>query len=143
MAVGITLTLIPLLIFKYYNFITMAGASALQWIGIDAALPGLNWVVPLGLSFYTFQALGYLLDVYYRKIPAEHNFADYMLFVSFFPQILCGPISSASELLPQIKSCKKFNYAQAVMGLRYILWGMFLKIVLADRLGISVNKLRC
>lgn len=139
-AVGITLTLIPLLIFKYYNFITMAGASALQWIGIDAALPGLNWVVPLGLSFYTFQALGYLSDVYYGKIRAEHNFADYMLFVSFFPQILCGPISRASELLPQIKSVKKFDYARGVIGLRYLLWGMFMKIVMADRLGIYVDK---
>ncbi len=140
-ASGITITLVPLLVFKYYNFISDAGASVLEWIGIDGALPGLNWVVPLGLSFYTFQALGYLSDVYYKRIQAERNFADYMLFVSFFPQILCGPISRGSELLPQIKGCKSFNAMQAVSGLRFLLWGMFLKVVLADRLGIYVDTI--
>lgn len=138
-ASGITLALLPLLVFKYYNFITDAGASVLEWIGIETALNGLNWVVPLGLSFYTFQALSYLCDVYYKRISAEKNFADYMLFVAFFPQILCGPISKAEELLPQIKGVKTFNYAQAVSGLKYLLWGMFLKVVFADRLGIYVD----
>lgn len=138
---GVMLTLLPLLVFKYLNFITDAGASALAWIGIDSAPKGLNWVVPLGLSFYTFQALGYLWDVYYRKIEAEKNFADYMLFVAFFPQILCGPISKAEELLPQIKESKTFDYAQAVSGLRYLLWGMFLKVVFADRLGVYVDTI--
>lgn len=136
---GVLLALLPLLVFKYFNFITSAGASALSWIGIDSAPKGLNWVVPLGLSFYTFQALGYLWDVYYKKIQAERNFLDYMLFVAFFPQILCGPISKAEELLPQIKDNTKFNYYQAVSGLRYLLWGMFLKVVFADRL-VSVQK---
>lgn len=138
---GAILTLAPLLIFKYFNFITHAGASALAWIGIDTALPGLNWVVPLGLSFYTFQALGYLWDVYYKRFPAEHNLGDYLLFVAFFPQILCGPISKASELLPQIKKTTSFDYPKAVIGLRYILWGMFLKVVLADRVGIYVDTI--
>ena len=138
---GVLLTLLPLLIFKYFNFITQAGASALAWIGIDTAPPGLNWVVPLGLSFYTFQALGYLWDVYYRKIHAEKNFLDYMLFVAFFPQILCGPISKADELIPQIKAHKPFNYNQAVSGLRWLLWGMFLKVVFADRLGVYVDTI--
>lgn len=138
---GVLLALLPLLIFKYFNFITDAGASALAWIGIDAAPRGLNWVVPLGLSFYTFQALGYLWDVYYQKIKAERNLLDYMLFVAFFPQILCGPISKANELLPQIKHRKPFDYEQAVSGLRYLLWGMFLKVVFADRLGIYVDTI--
>lgn len=138
---GAVLSLLPLLVFKYFNFITDAGASALAWIGIDTAPSGLNWVVPLGLSFYTFQALGYLWDVYYQKIHAEKNFLDYMLFVAFFPQILCGPISKAEELLPQIKESKKFEYTQAVCGLRYLLWGMFLKVVFADRLGIYVDTI--
>ena len=137
--IGAILALGPLLIFKYYNFITDAGASALQYIGIDAAPAGLNWVVPLGLSFYTFQALGYLWDVYYRKIEPERNFGNYMLFVAFFPQILCGPISKASDLLPQIAKPKEFDYNRAVGGLRLILWGLFLKVVLADRLGIYVD----
>lgn len=137
--IGAILTILPLVVFKYYNFITQAGASALAWIGIDRPSPGLNWVVPLGLSFYSFQALGYLWDVYYRKYKAEHNFPDYMLFVAFFPQILCGPISKAEELLPQIKREARFDYARGVAGLRYLLWGMFLKVVLADRLGIYVD----
>lgn len=138
---GVILTLVPLLVFKYFNFITQAGASALAWIGIDTAPAGLNWVVPLGLSFYTLQALGYLWDVYYAKIRAEKNFLDYMLFVAFFPQILCGPISKAEDLLPQLKSKKPFDYSQAVSGLRYLLWGMFLKVVFADRLGIYVDTI--
>ena len=77
--------------FKYFNFITAAGASALAWIGIDTAAPGLNWVVPLGLSFYTFQALGYLWDVYYKKINAEKDFIDYMLFVAFSHRYCVAP----------------------------------------------------
>ena len=105
---GAILTIAPLLIFKYFNFITEAGASVFAWIGIDTAAPGLDWVIPLGLSFYSFQALGYLWDVYYKKFKAEKNFADYMLFVAFFPQILCGPISKDEKLLPQIKSPAQF-----------------------------------
>lgn len=136
---GVILTLIPLLLFKYFNFITAAGASALAWVGIDTPSPSLSWVVPLGLSFYTFQALGYLVDVYKGEIQAEKNFGDYMLFVSFFPQILCGPISKGSELLPQIKNPAPFNYSQAVSGLRMVLWGMFLKVVLADRVGMYTD----
>lgn len=138
---GVLITLLPLVVFKYFNFFTHAGASVLSWIGIDTAPAGLDWVVPLGLSFYTFQALGYLWDVYYQKFPAEKNFLDYMLFVAFFPQILCGPISKADELLSQIKKRQKFEYAQAVSGLRYLLWGMFLKVVFADRLGIYVDTI--
>lgn len=138
-AAGVFLALGPLLIFKYYNFITDAGASVLANIGIDIAPPGLNWVVPLGLSFYTFQALGYLWDVYYQKITPEKSFGNYMLFVAFFPQILCGPISKPGDLLPQIATPRPFEYTRAVKGLQLILWGMFLKLVLADRIGIYVD----
>jgi D-alanyl-lipoteichoic acid acyltransferase DltB (MBOAT superfamily) len=102
-------------------------------------MPGLNWAVPVGISFFTFQAVGYMLDVYHGRIKAEKNFVDYLLFVSFFPQIASGPISKADELLPQIKKERVFNYNQAVSGLRYLLWGMFLKVVLADRAGIYVD----
>lgn len=136
---GVLITLFPLIVFKYFDFITDAGASALSWIGIDTAPIGLNWVVPLGLSFYTFQAIGYLCDVYYGKIRAEHNFVDYMLFVAFFPQILCGPISKAEDLLPQIKTYNKFNYGQSILGCRFLLWGMVLKVCVADRFGIYVD----
>ena len=137
---GVLLTLLPLLIFKYYNFLNHSITELLNYYGLNFELTGLNLIVPVGISFYTFQALGYLWDVYYGKIKAEKNWWDYMLFVSFFPQIASGPISKASDLLPQIKAEREFNYSQAVEGLKFLLWGMFLKVVLADRLGLYVDS---
>lgn len=133
------LALLPLLVFKYYNFINNSITDGLAAIGLQFFLPGLNWAVPVGISFFTFQAVGYMLDVYHGRIKAERNITDYLLFVSFFPQVASGPISKADELLPQIKTKKSFNYDQAVSGLKYLLWGMFLKVVLADRAGIYVD----
>lgn len=133
------LALLPLLVFKYYNFINNSITDGLAAIGLQFSLPGLNWAVPVGISFFTFQAVGYMLDVYHGRIKAEKNITDYLLFVSFFPQVASGPISKADELLPQIKKAKTFNYNQAVIGLKYLLWGMFLKVVLADRAGIYVD----
>ena len=133
------LALLPLLVFKYYNFLNDTLSQGLSAIGLNYAMSGLNWAVPVGISFFSFQAVGYMLDVYHGRIKAERNLMDYLLFVSFFPQIASGPISKAEELLPQIKKEKKFNYTQAVNGLRYLLWGMFLKVVLADRVGIYVD----
>lgn len=137
---SVTLTLLPLLIFKYYNFINTTITEILTGIGFHWNLPGLNWAIPVGISFFTFQALGYLWDVYYGRIKAERNWWDYMLFVSFFPQIASGPISKAADLLPQIKAERAFNYGKAVQGLKWLLWGMFLKVVLADRLGLYVDS---
>lgn len=134
-----SLALLPLLIFKYYNFISEAGFQLLEMGGLHFSLPGLNWAIPVGISFYTFQALGYMLDVYYGKIQSERNFTDYVLFCSFFPQTASGPISRASELLPQIKKHNSFSYEQAREGLQLLLWGLFLKVVMADRLGIYVD----
>ncbi|MCD8290141.1 MAG: MBOAT family protein, partial [Prevotella sp.] len=114
-------------------------SSLLASVGISANIPGLNWAIPVGISFFTFQAVGYLFDVYYKRIVAERNWWDYMLFVSFFPQILSGPISKARDLLPQIKANRIFDYNQAVAGLKFLLWGMFLKVVMADRLGLYVD----
>lgn len=133
------LGLLPLLVFKYYNFLNYSISDGLATIGLQFSLLGLNWAVPVGISFFTFQAVGYMLDVYHGRIKAEKNLTDYVLFVSFFPQIASGPISKADELLPQIKTAKTFNYEQAVSGLKYLLWGMFLKVVLADRAGIYVD----
>ena len=123
------LTLGPLLIFKYYNFICGNCNELLSLVGLRVSLPGLNWAIPLGISFFTFQAIGYLWDVYYKKVQAEKSFVDYLLFVSFFPQIA----------LPQIKKTHPFKYTQAVTGLKWLLWGMFLKVVVADRLGLYVD----
>lgn len=134
------LALLPLLVFKYYNFVNESIWSLLSSIGLRYELHGLNWAIPVGISFFTFQAVGYIFDVYYKRIESERSIVDYTLFVSFFPQIFSGPISKADELLPQIKSVKRFDYQQGVQGLKYLLWGMFLKLVLADRLGLYVDK---
>lgn len=133
------LGLLPLLVFKYYNFLNDSLTVALAATGLKFAMPGLNWAVPVGISFFTFQAVGYMLDVYHGRAKAEKNLLDYVLFVSFFPQVTSGPISSAEELMPQIKAIHKFDYEQGMQGLKYLLWGMFIKLVIADRLGLFVD----
>lgn len=133
------LALMPLLVFKYYNFLNDTITQGLSAVGLHFALPGLNWAIPVGISFFTFQAVGYLLDVYHGKVEAEKNLLDYALFVSFFPQVTSGPISKADELLPQIKATHTFDYEQGKQGLKYLLWGMFIKLVVADRLGLFVD----
>jgi D-alanyl-lipoteichoic acid acyltransferase DltB (MBOAT superfamily) len=137
--IGLLLALLPLLIFKYYNFINNSLNQGLNALGLQTGLPGLNWAMPLGVSFFTFQAIGYLADVYLQRIKVERNWWDYMLFISFFPQIASGPISKAKDLLPQIKAHRHFDYAQSVQGLKWLLWGMFLKVVVADNLGLYVD----
>lgn len=140
-ACGASLALLPLLVFKYYNFIINTTQSFLESIhSAPLHFSGLNWAIPLGISFFTFQAVGYLMDVYYQRIKAEHNWWDYMLFVSFFPQIMSGPISKAKDLLPQIKTCRKFDATMATQGLKWFVWGLFLKVMMADRLGMYVDK---
>ena len=133
------LSIAPLLLFKYYNFFNETLTKGLELLGLHFALPGLNWAIPVGLSFFSFQAVGYMLDVYRGQFDAEKSFLDYALFVSFFPQITSGPISKASELLPQIKNPHVFSYEQGKQGLRFLLWGMFIKVVIADRLGLFVD----
>ena len=133
------LGLLPLLVFKYYNFLNTGITSILESIGLHFALPGLNWAIPIGISFFTFQSLGYLLDVYKKRVPAEKDFLDFALFVSFFPQVTSGPISTAKDLMPQFKNPHSFNYDQGKEGLKMLLWGMFLKLALADRIGVYVD----
>lgn len=133
------LGLLPLLTFKYYNFLNDSLTAGLSFIGLKFSMPGLNWAVPVGISFFTFQAMGYMLDVYHGRIKAEKNLLDYVLFVCFFPQVTSGPISTAEELMPQIKAPHTFNYEQGKCGLKYLLWGMFIKLVIADRLGLFVD----
>ena len=133
------LGLLPLLVFKYYNFLNDSLTALLQVSGLKFQLPGLNWAVPVGISFFTFQAVGYMLDVYHGRVKAEKNLLDYVLFVSFFPQVTSGPISTAEELMPQIKATHTFDYEQGKQGLKQLLWGMFIKVVIADRLGLFVD----
>lgn len=130
----ILLALLPLAAFKYWNFIK----GNLDALFPTVHLPGLNWAIPLGISFFTLQAVGYYHDVACKKIRAERNILDYALFVSFFPQIASGPISRARDLLPQIKADRRFDPAQATQGLKWILWGAFLKMVVADNIGAAI-----
>lgn len=106
------LGLLLLLVFKYYNFINDSISAGLYSIGLQFALPGLNWSIPVGSFFFTFHAVGYMLDVYHGRVKAEKNLLDYVLFVSFFPQVTSGSISTSEELMPQIKAVHKFDYNQ-------------------------------
>lgn len=138
--VAIVLVALPLLVFKYYNFLNASFADLLNLIGLEWKQPErVSFVVPLGISFFTFQALGYMLEVYRREIPAEKNFLYYTLFVGFFPQIASGPISKPGELLPQIKAHRHPAYSDFTEGARLMLWGYFLKAVVADRLASFVD----
>ena len=119
-------------LFKYYNFFILSFSEALHHLGVNANLWTLKIILPLGISFYTFHGLSYIIDVYRNKIRPEFNIVDYSLFVSFFPLLVAGPIERAAHLLPQIKQQRTFNYSKAVDGMRQILWGLFKKIVIAD-----------
>ena len=134
------LGLLPLLVFKYYNFLNSSLTDGLAAIGLKFAMPGLNWAVPMGISFFTFQALGYLFDVYHKRIKAERDFLTYALFISFFPSIIAGPINKASLVIPQLRALRPyFDYSKAVGGLKMLLWGMFMKVVVADRVALYVD----
>lgn len=140
LTIGVLLSLLPLVFFKYFDFINESIAGFLSLLGVEVGLPGLNWAIPVGISFFTFQALGYLCDVYYKRIDAERDFGTYVLFVSFFPSILSGPINKASLVIPQLKALRPhFDYDKAVAGLRLLLWGMFMKVVVADRVALYVD----
>ena len=134
------LAMLPLLVFKYYNFINESILGLFSTVGLRFQLPGLNWAIPMGISFFTFQALGYLFDVYYKRISAENDFLTYALFISFFPSLVAGPINKASLVIPQLKAIRPFfDYRKAVDGLKMLLWGMFMKVVVADRVALYVD----
>lgn len=138
--IGTIISILPLVFFKYFNFINSCINDVLTTIGLNLNLPGLNWAIPIGISFFTFQALSYMMDVYYERQKAEHDFLTYALFVSFFPSIISGPINKASLIIPQIKKLRPyFDYSKAVIGLKMLLWGMFMKVVVADRVALYVD----
>lgn len=119
-------------VFKYYNFFLENFITAFSLFGIEIKLSSLNIILPIGISFYTFQTLSYSIDVYKRKLEPATDFIAFAAFVSFFPQLVAGPIERATNLLPQFYRKRKFNYSKAVDGMRQILWGLFKKIVIAD-----------
>jgi len=126
-------------VFKYYNFFALSFAEAISHVGLKLNPWTLNVILPVGISFYTFHGLSYVIDIYNNKIKAERNFVDYSVFVSFFPLLVAGPIERATHLLPQIKKERKFDYSKAVDGLRQILWGLFKKVVIADQCAEYAN----
>lgn len=125
--------------FKYYNFFIDSLATLIASIGFKAHLPTLQIILPVGISFYTFHGLSYVIDIYKEKIKAEKNFVNYAVFVSFFPLLVAGPIERATHLLPQVKRRRTFSEIQATEGLKQILWGLFKKIVIADTCAEHVN----
>ena len=138
-ASNIVLNLGILGVFKYYNFFVenldaLFGAFSwhLDWVTI-------NIVLPVGISFYTFQALSYTIDVYQKKLPATHDIVEFFAYISFFPQLVAGPIERATNLLPQFQQQRHFEYIKAVDGMRQMLWGVFKKLVVADNCASVVN----
>ena len=129
---GVVLSVLILGFFKYFNFFAENFNHLLSGIGFKASILTLNLILPLGISFFTFKILSYMLDVYRRTINASTNLSEYLLFVSFFPQLVAGPIERATTLLPQIERERKFNYNQAITGSKLIVWGLFKKVVIAD-----------
>jgi len=128
-------------VFKYYNFFAESFVDALSLIGLNANFGTIEVILPVGISFYTFHGLSYVIDIYKVRIKPERNFINYSVFVSFFPLLVAGPIERATHLLPQILKKRVFEYSKAIDGLRQILWGLFKKIVIADNCAEYANTI--
>lgn len=128
-------------VFKYFNFFADSFADALSMLGIQSNFWSLQVILPVGISFYTFHGLSYVIDIYNNRIKPERNFINYSVFVCFFPLLVAGPIERATHLLPQITKKREFDYSKAVDGMRQILWGLFKKIVIADNCATYVNQI--
>jgi len=127
--------------FKYFNFFASEAANLLDSIGFYTDISTLNIILPVGISFYTFQTLTYSIDIYRNKIQPTNNFITYATYVAFFPQLVAGPIERASNLLPQFNRIWTYDEHRITSGLRLILFGLFLKIVVADSLAVTVNNI--
>jgi D-alanyl-lipoteichoic acid acyltransferase DltB (MBOAT superfamily) len=138
---NILLNLGILCLFKYYNFFVANFISAFASIGLDLHPATLHIILPVGISFYTFQALSYSIDVYRKKIAPTKDIVSFFAYVAFFPQLVAGPIERATNLLPQFYVKRTFDYTKAVDGLRQILWGLFKKMVVADNCAYYANRI--
>ena len=144
LAASLTANLGTLFVFKYFNFFNQSFATLAHDLSMDYSIGALNVILPVGISFYTFQSMAYTIDVYRRTIEPEKHLGIFATFVAFFPQLVAGPIERAKHMLPQFRAKQvsqriRFDPQRAVEGLRLILWGAFKKIVIADRLAIYVN----
>lgn len=140
-AANIILNLAILCLFKYFNFFSENFAQLFKLFGVELDWVTIDILLPVGISFYTFQALSYTIDVYKKKIEPTHDIISFFAFVSFFPQLVAGPIERATNLLPQFYKKRTFEYAKASNGMRQILWGLFKKIVIADNCAPIVNDI--
>jgi D-alanyl-lipoteichoic acid acyltransferase DltB (MBOAT superfamily) len=129
-----------LFVFKYFNFVSSSITSVFNLFSIKLSPITLNLLLPVGISFYTFQTLSYVVDVYRGDVKAERHLGYYMVFISFFPQLVAGPIERTRNLLPQIKQEHKFDYTQATYGLKLMAWGYFKKLAIADVLSAYVDS---
>lgn len=139
--VSILVNLGFLVFFKYYNFFLDNFVSAFSLFGTEIKANSLNIILPVGISFYTFQTLSYTIDIYRRKLEPTKDFIAFTAFVSFFPQLVAGPIERATNLLPQFYKKRTFDYSKAVDGMRQILWGLFKKTVIADNCAEFANQI--
>lgn len=128
-----------LFFFKYLTWAVGEANALLGWAGAGATIPELDLLLPVGISFYTFQTLSYTIDVYRGKCPPEKHFGRFAVYVSFWPQLVAGPIERAVHLLPQLRAAHAWDTARAVDGLKQMIWGLFKKVVIADRLAIYVD----
>ena len=138
--VNIVLNLGILCVFKYLNFLRDSFVHLLGLFGVSPDWPTLNILLPVGISFYTFQAISYTIDVYRGEVKPTRNVVAFSVFIAFFPQLVAGPIERAKNLLPQFLRKKEFDYDNAVVGMRQILWGLSKKIIIADSMGYWVDK---
>jgi len=138
---GITINLGVLIIFKYYSFFVQGFIALISLFGYELSYETTRLILPLGISFYTFLSLSYIIDIYRGTIKAHKNIYEVLLSLSFFPIILAGPIQRPSTLIPQIANPRTFNYTNASNGVRQILWGLFAKVVIADNLAPQVNEI--
>ena len=139
LATSLVINLGLLFTFKYYNFVSVNLQEFCNLFDIFYNVPHLDVLLPLGISFYTFQTLNYTIDVYRGDIKPEKHLGRFAVYVAFFPQLVAGPIERAAHLIPQFWQEHKFNYQRLVAGLKIMLWGFFLKVVVADRLAIYVD----
>ncbi len=128
-------------VFKYYNFFAASFADMARSFGFEASPIVLKLILPVGISFYTFHGLSYIIDIYYKRIQSERNFIDYSLFVSYFPLLVAGPIERATHLLPQLKIKRDFNFEKAKEGVYQIIWGLVKKVVIADSCAVYANAI--
>ncbi|MCB9426822.1 MAG: MBOAT family protein [Flavobacteriales bacterium] len=128
-------------VFKYYDFFAQSFTDMLASFGLTVTPVLLKLILPVGISFYTFHGLSYVIDIYYRRISAEKNFIDYSLFVSYFPLLVAGPIERATHLLPQVKIKREFNFEKAKAGVYQIIWGLVKKVVIADSCAVYANAI--